>query len=195
MIQQRGKKLKKSKNNASFKQLVVNPGWGKVRAQSATEFRRISYSITLTTNASNISVTRVGSSLMQTGVEWASYSARFTEYRILRTKIHVMDLMTGMVPANLGVCIIAQDQSGTLATPSTTTALWALASPAIYNLSDTLPSGIVYNAKAADLEDYNYSAVGLAQSTYAVFVAVTGIISTSVATLFVEWMVEFKSMQ
>jgi len=179
-----------------MRNLFTSPAWGRVKGEYQIEQRRLTYFVGITTTAGGLAFFQVNSALLRSSsAEWASYAARFTEYRILGLKIHVMTSPGGTLATNQGFCIIAQDQSGTLATPTTTAAMWGLADSRVWNLDDTLPRGIVYTAKAVDLEDLNYTAVTTSSTTFQVFVHITGLASTQIASAFLEWCVEFKSPQ
>jgi hypothetical protein len=190
------KKSQRRKSNQQLAPLVRGPNWNKVAGQSQSEVRRITYSQILTTAGTGLVSFTVGSTLLRaSGVEWASYAARFTEYRILGVRIYATDAPVVGVVAATGPMIVSTDNSGS-ATPPTTVALaWGMAKPRIYNIDQTTPKGIEYSARAIDLEDMNFSPVGAAQPTFQVFVFASSGATVNVATLFIEWAVEFRSTQ
>jgi hypothetical protein len=107
-----GKKSSRAFRNQQLAPLVRGPNWNKVAGQSQSELRRITYSAQVSTNGAGFHSLLVGSAYMRAnGVEWASYAARFTEYRILGVRLR---LTTAPGETGLdGPVLLAVDNSGT----------------------------------------------------------------------------------
>jgi hypothetical protein len=184
------------KSNQQLAPLIRGPNWNKVAGQSQSELRRITYSQILTTAGTGLVSFTVGSTLLRaSGVEWAFYAARFTEYRILGVRIHATDTPVAGVVNSQGPLLIATDNSGSATPPTTVALIWGMAKPKVFNIDQTTPKGIEYSARAIDLEDMNFTPVGTAASTFQVFVFGSSGATTNIAYLFIEWAVEFRSTQ
>jgi hypothetical protein len=73
--------------------------------------------------------------------------------------------------------------------------MWGLAKPKLFNITQTTPNPIHYQARAIDLEDMNFTAVGVNATTFQCIVYGQSGVSLNCGTLFVEWAVEFRSTQ
>lgn len=193
-----GKKSSRAFRNQQLAPLVRGPNWNKVAGQSQSELRRITFNALLTTNGAGFNSLLIGSTYLRAnGVEWASYAARFTEYRILGVRVHLTSapgqLGSGIEPE--GPLLLSVDNSGTLAAPTTIAAVWGMAKPKLFNLNTTSARPIEYAARAIDLEDMNFTAVGVNAATFQVILAANSGATTNYGQLFVEWAVEFRSTQ
>jgi hypothetical protein len=70
-----------------------------------------------------------------------------------------------------------------------------MAKPKLFNLNTTSARPIEYAARAIDLEDMNFTAVGVNAATFQVILAANSGATTNYGQLFVEWAVEFRSTQ
>jgi hypothetical protein len=189
-----GKKSSRASRNQQLAPLVRGPNWNKVAGQSQSELRRITYSAQVSTNGAGFHSLLVGSAYMRAnGVEWASYAARFTEYRILGVRLY---LTTAPGETGLdGPVLLAVDNSGVLGAPTTIAQVWGMAKSKLFNINTTSPRPIEYAARAIDLEDMNFTAVGVNATTFQAILAAQSSFSLAYGYLFVEWAVEFRSTQ
>ncbi len=133
--------------------------------------------------------------------QWASYAARFTQFRVLGIKLtYEPDINvsfydgTGGVTAvrTVGGMIVCTDRSGALTSPSgagSETTAWAETSAKVFNVGKRW----TYQAHAIDFEDQQYQAVTGTGNFYSVFV-VGELLTASVTygAVYEEYAVEFK---
>lgn len=165
------------------------PGAGTV------EVRRLSLTGAMTTTAAgtfakNIAAATAGWGLSST-TEWSSYSARFTEYRVLAIKVTVVPYTVSA--SSEASMVLSTDRSGAVGAPANLNVCWAGTAPRVFFTGQVKPGS--YEAKAIDLEDQDYSPVGTIISTFSVQAFATGPVSTQLFGAYVEYLVEFKGPQ
>jgi len=186
---------KPSKNGGRVARI---PDLVRVRANfgpGATEVRRLTYFIRQSPNGNGL-LPAINAAYMRANCpEWASYAARWTQYRLLEIRLcfTLWQMVAGVTPTfvnDLGV--VATDRSGILALPTTIGAVFAMAGAKTFLMLPTsVPSR--YKARAIDLEDQNYSPVSVSSTAFQVFVATSS--SSPATALAIEFMVEFKGSQ
>ncbi len=174
---------KKSKK-ASWTNLNSN-----VRQAAKPELRRLTW---ITTAAGSTS-TRVGTDSVTSAAEWSSYSARFTECRVLRVKLNIVPYTLAAAAGN-SLLLVGTDRGGALAAALTPAQVAQLDAVKVFNPNNTSIEPMVYQAGAVDLEDQLFVPVGSASTTknYAVHVANQ---ATQGQNILVEFLVEFKGHQ
>jgi hypothetical protein len=165
----------------------------------ASEFRRMTVTGPLTTNAAGLATFPVNVAYLRSNsTEWASYAARFTEYRLLKIRVHLtQSVYTGPGNANNTNFVIYTDRSGILAGATTSNAAYAYSGARAFNVPFTGHSPITYSDSAIDLEDQLYTAVGTSSVDFAVviFYLNASQVSQTVMQFYIEFMVEFKGTQ
>lgn len=146
-------------------------------------------------NTFSVGFKSIITSSVTSATEWTSLSSRFTEYRVLRMDVHVAPF--SLPTTSDGAITLGTDQSG-VSSYSTVASIWALGSSKSYNLSNTDKSLITHSAHAQDLEELNYSSTSSSPgSNYSIWMAVNYptafTASLTVAALYIEYAVEFKS--
>jgi len=161
----------------------------------ATEVRRLTYFISAAVGAGGVLPAINAAYMRANSPEWASYAARWTQYRMLKICVRFVlySAPVGSTPNTaFGLGVAATDRSGTLALPVTNAAVWAMAGAKAFLLQPTnTPS--VYSAKAIDLEDQNYTSVSVSSTAFQVFLATSAAAANS--ALAIEFIVEFKGSQ
>jgi hypothetical protein len=187
----------KNKGNmpkASWTQLAL----GGAMAAGARILRRLSQSVgVVTTSATGTLFQRVNSSAVANAVEWSNLSAVYTQYRTIEMRLTLVPQQstTATAPYGQGTLIFGTDRSGALATLSSYASVWGLQAPKVHTLQMVKPA--VYSARAIDLEDQDFTPVGAPVSLFAVQYAINApnVISTGVAFLLLDYVVEFKGNQ
>jgi hypothetical protein len=194
MMKKHNKVKNKGKRLVSFTSLK---GFG--NQKSAVEYRRLTYTGTLTTTAAGFySVIFNSTFLRGFAPEWASYAARFTEYRLLRTRVHVSCPNQILTAASYSgnQFVMATDRSGALANPTTIAQTYSLAGSKAFQIPNTQNVPLKYEDSAIDLEDQSYSPVTTNSNDFAIVLCYASTsISTVFASVYVEFMVEFKGAQ
>ncbi len=168
-----------------------------------TETRRCTLLTTAACGAGGaISVTAIGTSSVTGAAEWSSYSARWTEARVLAVRLRFVPrypmgyfaAATGATAAANSQLFIGTDRSGA-ATITTANAILALEKSQIQPGNKV----VMYEAQAIDLEDQLFSSIGTMANNFRV---AYGVIcsgapagATTIFDLFVEWMVQFRGAQ
>lgn len=128
--------------------------------------------------------------------EFSGVSGLYAEYRLLAMQIHVVPT------AQVGAFYMGLDRSAAVSTPTTSTAMAALQAPRVFVNQTTSAKPFVYNVKATDLQDQNFTPVGSPSNPWRVFVwgQLTGTANTvntttmiSGAVFTVQFLAEFKS--
>jgi len=190
-----GQKKKLSKNGGRS---VRIPDLVRVKSTfgpGATEVRRLTYFIRQAPNGNGL-LPAINAAYMRANCpEWASYAARWTQYRMLQIRLcfTLWQMVAGVTPTfvnDLGV--VATDRSGILALPTTIGAVFGMAGAKAFLM---LPTSVPcrYVARAIDLEDQNYTPVSVSSTAFQVFVATSTVSPSTV--LAIEFMVEFKGSQ
>jgi len=94
-----------------------------------------------------------------------------------------------------GSVVIGTDLSGALATPTSAAQVFVLTRARVFNADQTTARAISYSALAQDLEDMDFTPVGTTSISFQVLYAIAGPVTTPIATLYVEWDVEFRGSQ
>jgi len=183
------------KNKQKSKQKLVS--WTSLTSvnvkPNTSETRRMTYvsSVVLTAATFNTQ-SFTCASVRSTCTEWASYSPRWSEYRILAMKVHVSSIPT--TPASSTTVMCATDRSGvgpnTLATPA---AFLASTNVKIFEADHTDKKLITYEARAIDLEDQDFTPVNTNSTAFSIYVALHAGAAVSTGTLiYFEAMVQFR---
>lgn len=157
-----------------------------------SEFRRFSGTSTMTGGGTGFASSNISSTILRASTtEWAQYALRWTEYRIIRIKVHFVPY-TG----NVYQLVMFVDRSG-VASISTMSAAWASNGAKIYNGTNNTMKCAVMSGLAQDLEEQNFAPVGTNSTTFSVQVACQGFTAAvlPLGALYYEFMVEFKGSQ
>ncbi len=150
--------------------------------------RRCSRILNITSNGSGFAQAVVGTSSVNSATEWSSLTARYAEFRVLRIKVHYVDLVT--TPSAV---VFAGDRAGNLATPTTVAEVWARDAAKAFNSDTTTPNMPKYQMSAIDIEDQDFQPVNAPSNNYAIHMALEGFAaSATIGRLYVEYMVEFR---
>lgn len=182
-----GKKNKNKNKGAPGKGWISKRGFG--NQADASEFRRITIYSTLTTNAGSFVNLNVNSSVIRTSPEWASYSARWTEYRIIRIKSHI-DLNS-----NATQCVTFIDRTGA-ASITTMVQAWSSNGSKVINTGATMNKLPSVTGVADDLEEQLFTATGSNAATFSNQIsAVSSGASQGIGGVYSEALVEFRGAQ
>lgn len=178
---------KKNKNKGNpGKGWVTKRGFG--NQADASEFRRISIFSTLVTDVVGFKNLNVNSSVIRTSPEWASYAARWTEYRIIRIKSHIY--LNGQATQ----CVTFVDRTGAVAV-TTMTQAWSSNGAKVINPMNSMNKLPSVTGVADDLEEQLFTAVGTNAATFSTQITVQGAASVSNGGVFTEALVEFRGAQ
>jgi hypothetical protein len=195
-LTQGGKKMRKGNRQMKSKGFpgLLSHGIA-FQKQPTTIQRRISIAVNVANNSSSIAATAINAAYMRANAqEWSNLAALYTEYRILKTRVKQLDIAQNAANTNYGAIVACTDRSGVATTPSTPAAAYALEDPEVFNMDSTIPFPWVYTTRALDLEEQNFTAVGVNATTYQVFVVSSGgVPSGNVYSLYIDWIVEFRS--
>jgi len=159
---------------------------------SASEVRRLSIPFAISTSGGGIYTGAFGPTFIRTNcTEWASYAARYQEYRVLAIKVAIAESDN----SNAGAYIIwSTDRSGGASVPSTAAAAFASAGAKVMDPNSTQKTFSSYQARATDIEDQNFSSVGINATSFQIFLYLNNG-ATKTYTAFVEAAVEFRGPQ
>jgi len=170
--------------------------------KTASECRRLTYSVNIQTNSTSGSFQLVvGSSYLRSNaVEWANYAARWVEYRVVRTRVFYAPITGASTGAAGGHVTFGVDRSGVIVAGALgSPTVWALAGGKVFNHNNTERALVKYSAVATDLEEQNFTAVGSNSVSYSICCSFNtpGNVSgpTSIGVLFIDWLVEFRGPQ
>jgi hypothetical protein len=194
------KNQKKNKAVASWTQLSI----GNSMSASQRIVRRLSQAVGVqTTSATGTLFVRIQSSACANAIEWSNLAAIYVQYRVIEIIVTLIPLQPFALSAGVntaalgqGVVIAGTDRSGVLAVLSSYATVWGLTNPKAFTTQTIKP--IRYRAKAIDLEDQNFTAVGAPQSLFSVQYALNfNPVSTTLPALYQlnEFVVEFKGAQ
>jgi hypothetical protein len=192
-MQQKHKNKKQSKSKIP-RGFVTERGFG--NQKMASEFRRLTFVQVDTNNASGFqSFGCTAATMRSNAVEWSSYAASFTEYRLIRTRLSVVNIIASSSAG--GTLVFWTDRSGILTPPTTTAQSFTLAGSVVYPINNTSMHPLVYTGSAADLEEQLFTPVTTNAISYQIgyTINVPTSVSTPVAYTFMEWLVEFRSPQ
>jgi hypothetical protein len=188
----RGKKRGKK---GALSNWVAKPRWGAISSQIASEVRRLTLVVTnLTTSAAGFLGIAYGSGTLSSTLEWSSYSARFTEYRLLGIRVNLTDGQITTQTAG-GNVVLAADDTGNTTLPTSAAQLWAFAKARCFNLDNVTAKPIRFEVSAKDIQDMDFSPTATPAASIALKGALQGPVSTIMATAYVEFSVEFRSPQ
>ena len=128
-----------------------------------------------------------------TTTEWASYAARFREYRVLAVEVSYMpSQVVNLSGAVCGPCAIATNKGGVLGTPTSVGQVWALA-----NAKPKLMfKPWNYIIRPDDYTDLDVGSTSSPSSEFSMLVYGDGFTnSLLVGRLFLRWVVQFSSRQ
>jgi hypothetical protein len=191
----KGKKHNGGKlSKANWTQLSM----GNSMAAGARILRRLSQAFgVITTSATGTLFQRVNSSAVANCAEWSNLAAVYVQYRTIELRLTLVPLQssTAVEPYSQGVLIFGTDRSGTLATLSSYASVWGLTAPKVHTFQMVKPA--VYTARAIDLEDQDYTPVAAPVSQFSVQFGINApnVLSTGVAFLLLDYVVEFKGNQ
>jgi len=165
-----------------------------IRPISKTEIRRITYIMNGTVSAGTFDLVSLSpATFIANATEWASYIARYQEYRFLAIAVHVSATTAATSIPSSGGIICATDRSGTASNPGSGAALWALDAAKVFESNYTNKEMIRYEVKAIDLEDQNYTPVANTSTPFQLFVGLDlSAASTTSFRYYCEALVEFK---
>ncbi len=192
-FEKKSKKNKKGRKGKGSDWVNTTP---LTRLRPASVVRRLSYVSTASISASTGLLINPAS-VRSTANEWGSISAIYTQYRVLAIRVRTMVNATSVIgQTSVGspaYVMYGTDRSGSIAATASPNSIWALDQPFVHalpTLDSVLPS---YEARAIDLEDQNYVAVGSNQTSFGILLVI--VTSNSVAFNywnFVDALVEFK---
>lgn len=146
----------------------------------------------LTTTAGSVFYGSYSSTLCSSCTEWASYAARYEEFRVLGLKIHFVPLYQ----VNTAALTIPQGAYGTTRdvalTPTSLSQVAALADSQYTSLSKSWTKSI----RASDIEELLYTQTSAPGTINVMSIAVafqSGTASTGFGLVFVDILAEFKS--
>ncbi len=188
----KNKQLKQQKQKAiSWVNLSRIPRIGNI-------IRRLTVVAAITTNASGFASAVINSTYLRANAtEWSSCAALYTEYRIIRTRMHVCPQLPAASTAGTnfaGPIIFYCDRSGASAALASLTAAFAYDTSKPFNFWQTTPKPIKYDTQAIDLEEQNFTSTGVNSTTFSVGYVFSdpSAASVTVGSLLIEWLVEFK---
>lgn len=186
--------MKKNKqgNKKQNKQVRSWTSLAKFGNNESTVLRRCTRVITVNSTASNIFNGTISDGTVTLSTEWSGLSPRWAEYRVLRIKTHFADYALP-TSTNANYVVFATDRSGIVAAPTSAVDCWARDAAKIYNADNQVPNFPKYAVKASDLEDQEFISTGLSTSRYAIhYFGASNSPSVAVASMFVEYLVEFR---
>ncbi len=95
--------------------------------------------------------------------EWASESSRWCEARVLAIRAHLIPNTTAGFPM-----IVATERSGALTAPGSAAVAYQMASAKLIYIGATVGKVQCVEARALDLEDQNFDAVGALANRFAI---------------------------
>ncbi len=193
------KKVKKQTRLASWTSLT------RVNTRSdLTETVRLSSNSALSSVGASILTRYLSASQASSCPDWASFAARFTEYRVLALRIHYFPAFPDANPTTAafaapttavthGVLAVGTDRSAALAAPASFGAVSQLAAVKYHWTARPW----VYEARAIDFEDQQFTPVTTTTNYFSVQVASRGTLNsgTTYGDICVEAMVQFKGRQ
>jgi len=191
----KGKKSKKGGQMVRWEQLAPVPN-----AQQTSEIRRLTLAFTTMSSGGSLTGSAtVLTSGVTSATEWANYSARWTQARVLSLRIRIVPVpLVGTVASGVptttqpSYIVIGTDRSGALSS-GTIAATQALAAVkyAMFNIAS--PKLITYEAQASDFEDQNFDPVGSMVSRFGIQMSWIGpSASVAVGAYAVEYGVQFR---
>jgi hypothetical protein len=167
---------------------------GNSMAAGARILRRLSLAAgVLSTSATGTYFYRALSSAVANAAEWSNLAAVYVQYRTIEIRVTVVPLRsTASVDF---VLVFGTDRAGSLAVPTSYATIWGLTAPKVHTSNMVKPA--VYSARAIDLEDQDFIPVAAPVSAFGVQFGINAplLISTNVAFLFLDYVVEFKGNQ
>jgi hypothetical protein len=168
----------------------------------ASVVRRLSYAPgAIAANGAGLTTVKISSAtFIANAPEWASFVARYTEYRFLSIRIFPTEppVSTLTTVSVSGIVCVGTDRSGQLGAPASQAVVWGLQSPKLLVYDSTQHNPPSYEARAIDLEDQNFQASSTAGSNlpaFAINFTHNGPVSANNIQYLAEAMVEFKGMQ
>jgi len=174
---------------------------GPPNRQNSVDIRRLTLPWTVATNVGGVLVLLLPSTLVTTANEWASFSARFTLYRVLAMRLRfqfmpvVVTVAAGVPTATApSLAVVGTDRSGSLAAPASPSAVSQLQNVKYHSGTVSSPKLLTYEARAVDLEDQDYISTTTSAARYAIIVGYQGPLAgvTNVGLYTIEFAVEFK---
>lgn len=194
--------MKPAKQN---KQRSAKMDWvalaGPPNRANQSDVRRLTLPWTVATNAGGFLVLQLPSTLVTTASEWASFSARFTLYRVLSMRLRfqfmplVITVAAGTPTATAPpLAVFATDRSGSVTAPASPQAVAQLQNAIYHSGTVATPKLASYEARALDLEDQEYISTSTSAAKFAIVVGYQGPLggTTNVGLYTIEFAVEFK---
>lgn len=128
-----------------------------------------------------------------TTLQWASYAARFREYRVLAVELnwvpyHVVNTTSIVV----GPIVVATNKAGTLGTPTSKTQVSALANSRYEHTARRFS----YVIRPDDYTDLDVGSTASPSSEFSFLMYGDGLsVSTTYGTYFITWVVQFSGIQ
>lgn len=167
--------------------------------------KRITYTSAATSNASGVlSVTGIAqfnsTNVQNLGTEWASFAARFVEYRVLKIKVTFIPLYSANTQNAAtkvlagGAAVVASDPSGAAA-PASLAAAYSLESSKLHQFHSAWKHQM--SACETDHLLFNPTSASIpAANRYSIVLYGAGLdASTQYGQFFVEWITEFRGSQ
>ena len=125
--------------------------------------------------------------------EWASFAARFREYRVLAVRLHYMPFgVVNTTSFNVGPAVIATNKGSAFGTPTSSAQVFALAKPKVFHLAKPM----VYEIRPDDYTDLDVGATASPASEFSVLLYGDGLtVSSGYGRLYCTWVVQFSSRQ
>lgn len=136
---------------------------------------------------------KVASSDFTGAQEYGNVAALYSEARVLAIKLTLVAVVnTGFLPS---YAIFGTDRSGALLAASFTSvaSIWGLQNAQLHTLPTSDKSPITYEARATDLEDQLFDAIGSATNRFAIFLQ--HVMANTTVSVFREYLVEFRGSQ
>lgn len=153
----------------------------------------------IVSSATGLTLIRVLSSQVSNAQEWANLSAVYVQARVIEVRVTLFPYRnpaagTGFVGNGTDYMVVAgTDRSGALAAPTTVGGVFGLSQPKCFTSNGVIPH--VITARAIDLEDQEFFAIGTPVAKYAIQVAAQMVGVTAAASHFWqlnEFICEFK---
>ena len=125
--------------------------------------------------------------------EWASFAARFREYRVLAVEINYFPFgKVNTTSFNIGPCVIATNKGPAFGTPTSSAQVFALAKPHIWHLG----SPMKYIVRPDDYTDLDVGSTSSPASEFSVVLYADGLtVSSGYGRFYCKWVVQFSSRQ
>lgn len=164
----------------------------------ASTVKRMTLTAAFTSSAGGVVDISASSSDVQSSpaTEWASFAARFLDYRVLKVKVS----WEPAVRVNLAAIfnaqgVVARDPSGAFATAGGVLATWALESAKPVNFYKSFSHTIVASEEEHMLFNPTSAVIPASNRFKLCIIGTAATVSTAVGRVYYEWIVEFRGSQ